>query len=264
MEECVVLSPGPLIGIAGLCWAISYAKFPTGEKGGLKNIDCILSKRFLRHDPKNAAFSFSTSLSDTDRRELKRLWNLGHLPQLRYPMTKEEMSDFQVALSKKSKNKTWEAIFVDANEINRRKAEQIRIEDKHRTELLHEFSIGRIIFVDEDNVPIRDLSGTPLISREQAIAYLIRCGLVVRDEDDLLIDHGDVGNDESDAKDASRKWGSIAERNAAIVAYHRDMKRQFRDCTQRTIREFGLSDSLIRRIVRDYVPPSFPSASKRK
>lgn len=266
MRDYVLLPPGSLIGIAGLCWAIAYAKFPTGEKG-LRNIDCIRCKRTLPHDPENESFSFCTPLSDSDRGELDGLWASRKLPELCYPMTTGDIAKFMDAFRKRPSSKKWEPVFLDAEEINERKAKQIALGNAHTDALLRGFEAGEIIFVDDNNIPLKNLFGNPLMSREQAIAYLNRCGLAWRDEDEKPIKSESEtsrgkGENFSQSSPSHRKLAPGQE--AEVVVYFLDLKRRkVPRFAQQTAKKFGISDSYVRRLVREHVarPPSpFPTA----
>jgi len=270
MRDYVLLPPGSLIGIAGLCWAIAYAKFPTGEKE-LKNIDCIRCKRTLSHDPANESFSFCTPLTSSDRNELDGLWASGKLPQLCYPMTPDDIAKFMGAFRKRPSSKKWEPVFLDAEEINERKAKQIALAGAHTDAVLRGFESGEIIFVDANNIPLKNLFGNPLMSREQAVAYLNRCGLAWRDEDEQPIKSESEASrgKGGDFKQSGTSRGAVRRKlalgqEAELVAYFLDLKRRkVPRHAQQTAKKFGISDSYARRLVREHMarPASpFPTA----
>ncbi|WP_423193154.1 AlpA family phage regulatory protein [Cupriavidus sp. H18C2] len=110
----------------------------------------------------------------------ERLWLEGQLPKLpplRYPMSDEEVAAFLDAYRRVEKRPAWEPVLLTAADLERRKADQAMALARHRKALQDEFAVGIVTAVDGRYVPVPVLAMGSFIPREQAIAYLERCGL---------------------------------------------------------------------------------------
>lgn len=115
------------------------------------------------------------ALTDSQRRWLEG--RLPHLPPLRYSMSDEEVAAFLEAFRYLGKRLAWAPVLLTAANIERRKAEQATVLVRHRKTLQAEFAGGRVIAVDDRHLPVPVLTMGSFIPREQAIAYLVQCGL---------------------------------------------------------------------------------------
>lgn len=121
-------------------------------------------------------------LEDKDRFELEKL--LPSLPPLRYPMSNEDIAEFMEAYRALSNRPEWEPTFVTAGDLQRAKAQQDTISDLHRKALQQDLADGRLVAVDEHNIPVKNLLVGTRIPRKYAIEYLERCGIQHSDASD--------------------------------------------------------------------------------
>lgn len=115
------------------------------------------------------------ALTDSERRWLEG--RLPHLPPLHYPMSGEEVAAFLEAYRRLEQRPAWEPVLLTEVDIGRRKAEQALVLTRQRKALQDEFAAGRVTAVDSRYVPVRALAMGSFIPRDQAVAYLERCGL---------------------------------------------------------------------------------------
>lgn len=115
------------------------------------------------------------ALTDSERRWLEG--RLPYLPPLRYPMSDEEVAVFLDAYRRVEQRPVWEPVLLTEADIGRRKAEQALVLTRQRKALEDELAAGRVTAVDSRYVPVPVLAMGSFIPREQAIAYLERCGL---------------------------------------------------------------------------------------
>lgn len=116
------------------------------------------------------------ALSDSDRCWLEGV--LPQLPPLRYPISDEEAAAFLTAYRDLKERPEWEPMLMTTAEMERRKDGQTAVLARQREALQAEFKRGSIVAVDSVYVPVPVLTIGSFIPREQAVAYLERCGLV--------------------------------------------------------------------------------------
>ncbi|WP_340531023.1 AlpA family phage regulatory protein [Cupriavidus necator] len=125
------------------------------------------------------------ALTDSERRWLEG--QLPQLPPLRYPMSGDESEAFLAAYWRLKKRPKWVPVLLTAEDIERRKAEQVMVLARHQRALQDEVAGGRMVAVDSRHVPVAVLTIGSYIPRAQAIAYLERCGLA-HDGNDAQLD----------------------------------------------------------------------------
>ncbi|WCM20070.1 hypothetical protein NDK50_00895 [Paraburkholderia bryophila] len=210
--------------------AVSFTPNTTEESG--------LAEREFSSQPfpiRNGDVEFPVELTDDDRRWLETL--LPKLPLLRHPISDEQAENFLTAYRGLKARKAWEPILITAAEIKRRKVEQDDLFVLHRNALERMFEKGELIAFDRKHHHVPALTVRSLISRSTAIAYLERNGLAEYNEHQL----------------------SPEERREAIVAYWKQLKSQrVKNYTKLTADKFDVSDSLVRRFVREVDPETAP------
>lgn len=121
------------------------------------------------------------ALSDSDRCWLEGV--LPQLPPLRYPISDEEAAAFLTAYRDLKERPEWEPMLMTTAEMERRRDGQAAVLARQREALQAEFKRGNIAAVDSMYVPVPVLTTGSYIPREQAVAYLDRCGLVPEGND---------------------------------------------------------------------------------
>lgn len=196
-------------------------------------------------------------LSDDDRRALEEV--LLKLPTLRYPMSEEEQAEFMNAYCELKGHPPWKPILVTSVELTRRKAQQDEEMSKQRHALRKAFKLGQLNAVDRSHIGVVELSIDCYFPREQAIAYLRWNGMEYCDP----ASDGAPSTTESAPDKANTELNGDpvcivgilpdgADRRSAIYEFQRDlMKKGVKKFTKLTAEKFDISDSRVRKIVRD-------------
>jgi len=194
-------------------------------------------------------------LTEDDRRVMVKL--LARLPVLRYPMSEEDAAAFMSAYAKLPNRPAWEPVLITAATIERRKAEQDEVMHAHQKALQDELAHGRLVAVDASHAPVPRLAFGAFIPREQAIAYLDRCGIWHSDKKmgvrlDAPTQVPVIHQEQPDEKqNDGGKTKCDAKRRRDIVAHYYKLKGQNDDYCLQTAQKFGISTSRVRQIVRD-------------
>lgn len=120
-------------------------------------------------------------LDPDDRRLLEGL--LPQLPPLRCGMSEADKTAFWSAYYNTPGRPTWAPILMTEADLMQRKRQQDATADLHRKALQIEFADGRLMAVNGRNAPVPMLTTGSFIPRNQAIAYLERCGLTYRGDE---------------------------------------------------------------------------------
>ena len=275
MRGRVKLPPGDVIDIYDLCSAIAQALCPTDQ---LEDIDCIVgglirvpaalagdrlsippdvakmveatlaaasstpsataesdfTKREFPCQPLpsgTGAVELPIVLTDDDRRWLEEI--LPKLPRLCHPISDKEAEMFLTAYRGLPDRRAWEPSLITAVGFSRRKMEHDNVFMLHRSVIERMFEGGQLIAFDRQHCPISVLTVRSLISRSTAIAYLQRNGLAEFNEHQL----------------------SPEERKKAIVAYWTQQEKiGVKNPTQLTEKKFKVSDSYVRKCLREADP----------
>lgn len=206
--------------------AASFAPSATEESG--------LAEREFSSQPLpigNGDVKFPVELTDDDRHWLEGI--LPKLPLLRHPISDEQSENFLTAYRGLPARRAWEPSLMTTSEVARRKVEHDNVFMLHRNALERMFEGGELIAFDRQHRHVSALTVRSLISRPTAIAYLQQNGLEEYNEQQL----------------------SPEERREAIVDYWKQLKsKRVNNCTKLTADKFHVSDSLVRRYVREADP----------
>lgn len=252
----VKLPPGDAIDVYDLCSAIAQALCPTDQ---LEDIDCIVGG-LIRVEAASAGASTAASataesdltkrefscqpfpsgagdvelpivLTDNDRRWLKEI--LPKLPRLRHPVSDKEAEMFLAAYRSLPDRPAWEPSLMTAVGFSRRKMEHDNVFMLHRRLVEQMFEGGQLTAFDRQHCPVPVLTVRSLISRSTAIAYLHSNGLAEFNEHQITPE----------------------ERKKAIVAYWRQQEKMgVKNPTQLTKKKFEVSDSYVRKCLREADP----------
>ncbi|WP_124083969.1 hypothetical protein [Burkholderia gladioli] len=284
MQVRVKLPAGPAIDVFDLCSAIAQALCPTDQ---LEGIDCIvgglievpstLEGNRLQIPPAvaemlNSAFaaasvaasasaerglaeresslqplptgtchvSFPIALTDDDRCWLEG--SLPKLPLLRHPISDKQAERFLNAYRGLPTRRAWEPSLIATADVVGRKVEQDNLFVLHRNALERMFEKEELVAFDRQHRHVPALTVRSLISRSTAIAYLERNGLAEFVEHQL----------------------SPEERRKAIVDYWTQLEgKRVTNRTKLTAERFGVSDSLVRRYVREADPDRVAKETSR-
>lgn len=181
----VTLPAGDLIDYFAFCKAIAEAVCPAGESA-LEGIDCVIGKTVVcrrsvdDNSPKPVIeTSQSFDLDAADRRALAEV--MSKLPQLRYPMSDEEIAAFTDAYLNLPGRPAWMPLLIGKRTIMQRKVQQDVVWARHQKTIQQEFEAKRLIPVDASYVPVHALMAGTFLPRAQAIAYLERYGMAYDD-----------------------------------------------------------------------------------
>ncbi|MGB8417676.1 hypothetical protein [Paraburkholderia sp.] len=156
------------------CWKfardIAKAVCPSIEDA--RGIDCVAGK--TAH---SAAIGIELPyyLTAGDREQLGKL--LPALPELRYPMSGEQVNEFMDAYRLTDNRPDWEPVFIKESDIWANRQQQWNIFDRHFAALQTAFSDGQIAAFDQYHAPAERIALGALMSRKHAVEYLERCGL---------------------------------------------------------------------------------------
>lgn len=194
------------------------------------------------------------SLTDEDRRLMENL--LADLPALRYPMSEEDVAAFMSAYVMLPNRPTWEPVLITAAVIERRKAEQEAVMRDHQKALKDELAQGRLVAVDANHVPVARLALGAFIPREQAIAYLDRCGILHSDKEmrgsrDAEIQRPVLHQEPLGSRKKTVGVPKLsAKERQKVVAMVRQLKEQkISDFAKRTAEEFKITTRSVHKIV---------------
>jgi hypothetical protein len=231
------------------------------------------------------AMSLPYKLTDEDRALLVRL--LPNLPQLRAPVTLEAREAFLDAYRAHPDRAGWEPELLSVFDPD---AEQGRLEElslKCQQELRDDFIEQRFAAFNADHSRARQLIAGTFIPRQLVLEYLKQWHDMVpalhRPSDAVsalvavatdIQEIGSMSEDEVtvvDAHPSGDMWRPDSADRKAVYEYHKGLKdRGHRAPTQETMKEFGISDTLVRRKIRQYLQESrqpaspFPVPAKKK
>lgn len=212
-------------------------------------------------------FSYPFKLTDTDRNELLNV--LPQLPPLRYPMSDDERDAFMDAYCNLPNKPMWLPTLVTDETVNRLKGVQHEVLMRHQRALREAHKVGQIASVSARHEPLAGMMAGTYIPIDQAIQYLVQHGLVCgdvvkggdkstvetpRDDSPQLIEPASPPSDEKVKAGGVgiRRAKQTPEQRKAVVARSKELKGQGdRAHTTRTAAEFGISDSRVRRLVRE-------------
>ncbi|MBB6580909.1 hypothetical protein HXP36_04050 [Ralstonia solanacearum] len=225
----------------------------------------------LELPPQVVEMSLPYQLTDADRRVLNE--SLPDLPPLRYPISDAEQKAFLNAWCRLKNRPTWEPILVTASYIDRRKNEQPGVLAQHQTALQDEFASGKLDALNAYHAPVKALMAGSFIPRQQAIAYLERRGIAHSDQE---ADNAPCGLQAATLETHPEPTGGkrspvgrskLSEKQKEeLVAYHAKLEEAgVKNPTEQTLKKFGVSDSYVRRLVREAkeqpTPSFFPSGT---
>lgn len=174
-----------------------------------------------------------SNLSDDEHTHLTKL--LRKLPRLSYPVSPENQAEFLTAFRKLAGKKSlnWEPCLLTAADVQSQQDKQDSLYEEFQRALSEEFKTGRLVVCSSTRVPVEDIDrGFRLqyfIPRQSALEHVMRLGLTL------------LPNRE--------------QRADAIYRYYVDLKGQAADkLAVRTAEKFGVSDSYVRRVVREREP----------
>ncbi|NKF96860.1 AlpA family phage regulatory protein [Ralstonia solanacearum] len=190
-------------------------------------------------------FAFPYGLDEADRVALEGL--LPKLPPLRYPMTDAEAATFMRAYSDLPERPAWEPILMTAADV----AQQDRLQEQHFDNVLQalrdEFAAGRLIACTQTGLPVKAMTLRCFIPRQSAIDFLHRYGLA-HDGDDLDVA---LSRDSPEPQGAIRRKLTDKQKQE-LVAYWKALKKDgAKACTQQTAKKYDVSDSYVRRLLRE-------------
>ncbi|MFZ6647160.1 hypothetical protein ACO0LO_15655 [Undibacterium sp. TJN25] len=207
----------------------------------------------LRHNVFELTLPYK--LSDKERQMMEKL--LADLPALRYPMSEDEVATFMRAYFDLPNRPYWEPILVTAATIEQRQVEQDAIMLRHQKALQDELTRGRIVAVDSNHVPVARFAFGAFLPRDQAIAYLDQCGILHCDKP---VDNHRVAESQTPAihpEPLKGEQGAVSKLRLSdkqrheIVTLHNELKRKgVKDFCKQVVEKFGVSDSYVRRLVR--------------
>ncbi|KGV08976.1 hypothetical protein [Burkholderia pseudomallei] len=222
--------------------------------------------------PQIGELTLPYELTDADREAFAKVLVDIKRP-LRYPMSDEERAEFMEAYCKLPNRPMWMPALVTEETINRRKSEHDAVLLRHQRALLQEFEAGRLTPVNAYHAPVASLMAGTFIPRAQAVAYLERHGFAYQDrekEDDQLLAEQPSLEAEADTdhgkKEAAgkRKPRLTAEQCKQLLAYREELEAkkkrgEIKNPTRQTAERFGVSDSYVRRLVREAEAANFRS-----
>ncbi|WP_367188852.1 hypothetical protein [Burkholderia sp. Ed8] len=247
MQVRVKLSSDPLINVLALSRAIARAVSPAGEEG-LKGIDCIVGKRMKLSGVDG---TMPSDLTSSERRTLQKL--LPKLRKLRCPISDKVAEEFFESYRKLPGRPKWEPELVHARNIGFLKAKQDAVMCDHQLALWEAFREGQFMLVDANHVEAKRPDASDFISRDDAIAYLTRCGFLLapRETQDT------VGEKKVTDPEAVYKF--------CLKMYRAKQK----NYNMLTADEFGISGRQVRNIIREIdeargEPSPFPKQTRRQ
>ena len=199
----------------------------------------------LGQGEKTEEFSFPYLLSDEDRTLIEKL--LPDLPALHFPFTEQSVTRFMNAYSAHPNRPAWKPLLVTAAHVEKLKAEQHKTMVLHQKVILEELVLGRLVAVTADHVRTTTFAPGVFIPRNDAIAYLKRCGIL----QDTKIDNGQtVENRSAKTGKGAAKQRLKKEDYAAIVEYRNKLcAQEVDDFVAQTAAKFGISVRYVSMIV---------------
>lgn len=195
-------------------------------------------------------------LTEDDRRVMESL--LADLPALQYPISEEDAEAFMSAYVKLSERPVWEPILITAATIEQRKVEQDMVMRDHQKALQDELMHERLVAVDANHVPVTGFAVGTFIPRDQAIAYLERCGISHCDKEmsasrDTETEVSGSSQEPSDGKRnaVGERQLSDKQRRDAVALYHELKKKKCRDYCKQVAQRYGISTRRVRYLLKE-------------
>ncbi|MBB0025887.1 hypothetical protein [Ralstonia pickettii] len=201
--------------------------------------------------PAVVEFSLPYQLDDRDRRALEVV--LPQLPLLRYPMTEDDAIAFMDAYFRLPNHPAWEPVLMTAAYVEQQRGLRERHFDKVLQALREEFAAGRLVACTQSGLPVKAMTLRCYIPRQSAIDYLDRHGLLhsdmtAEDEPGVVLPKDSSepqGTDKCELTDKQRKE-LVAYRKALEIAVPK-----VKAPTKQTAEEFNVSESYVRRLLRE-------------
>jgi len=243
VQARVKLPSGPLIPYLEFCKAIAEAVSPFDKN--FEGIKCVWGKIYTTDAPPLGGKGVPYRLDETDRLELATV--LQKLPPLRCPMSEDAVDSFMAAYVKLPDRPLWMPLLVTEEMILGFKIKHDQIMDHHIAAIREERRAGRLAPVDIYNVPLEAVQIGAYLTRNDAIGYLTRIGLLYDDEETAPSLKQDIVSSEAEAQSLTAD-----EKKTAIIKFHADLKAKLTidDPTRQTAEEFGVSESYVRRLSR--------------
>ncbi|MBO2984123.1 hypothetical protein [Burkholderia pseudomallei] len=183
-----------------------------------------------------------SDLSDDEHIHLAKL--LQKLPRLSYPISPENQAEFLTAFRKLAGKKSlnWEPCLLTAADVQSQQDKQDSLNRDFQRALSEEFRRGRLAMCSSDRVPVEDVGrGITLnyfIPRQSALDCVTRLGLAIQP----------TGKNRADV----------------IYRFYTELAKQRTDkLAVMTAERLGVSDSYVRRIVRERDPKRKEAQAKK-
>lgn len=244
MQIRVKLPSGPLIHYLKFCRLIAEAVCPIDKD--LAGIKCVSAKIYPPDVPTpHFGTGVPYSLDETDRQALAKV--LPKLPPLRHPMSEEEAASFMAAYVNLPKRPEWIPLLVNEETILGRKIEYNKIVDRHLEALREEHKAGRVVPVSASHAPLNAVEIGAYLTRKDAIAYLVRHGLAYDDEDARK----SPGSEVESSTAVGKAILSLSDRETIPKRHAKLVAEGVKNPTDRLAKEFGVSTSRIRSLIRE-------------
>lgn len=265
-SPCIELGLGDEIECWSFICAIVKATHPTLEDA--KGIDCVIGK-LVNYSDSNGPFQLPFKVTDDDRAALEPL--LEHLPELNGKMYDLEIETFLYLYSSLPDRLSWVPTLNNKANIDRIKYEQLDRQAWHREELQERLQCGEIQAFDSYHLPVKRIGPNVFIPREQAIAYLIECGIKIYDTDEsqnlskiepTVIHQQDVNDSSENMKitasplktssNSSHKGTQEQWTDAQLkifLDHHETLAKKYNNATQRLAGEYKISTARIRQLL---------------
>lgn len=241
MQRRVKLPSGPLIGYLHLCQKIAEAVYPINTHP--EGADCVWARSSPPDVPR--------ALSKADLEELSNV--LPKLPALKHPISEVDVATFLEAYSKLRERPLWTPCLITKQMVDERIGESIRERKRlvthHVQALRAEHRAGRLFPVSPTHIPVDAVEMAARLTRDDAKAYLGRIGLPYEEEEEA----------ENGSQPEAAPVPAISGTNKLkpgdrekIAKRHEQLKRKGAPSpTKKLAEEFGVSDSMIRRVIRE-------------